>query len=151
VADLEQLLDGLGHRRPRAGCAHLDAHLAGRRVVGGGDHQGAGAGVGRDDDGGVGGALLAGDRLGEAADAVAADLGPGPVGVEQVHDDIDACGGLLDRRRRAVDEPVGAEAPPPVAQRDRQGPVDRRRVVVAGVEHDEEVVAETVVLGQSHG
>ena len=86
-------------------------------------------------------------RLGEAADAVAGDLGRRPVG---------CCSSTMcrsadaRRRREPAEQAVGADAPVAVAERRPRRP-DRdgcRRMV--GGERDEEVVAESVVLGQSH-
>ncbi len=81
--------------------------------------------------------------LGQAADAVAAHLGPAAVGVVQHHAHV----GPTCRSGDADDEPVGADAPPPVAE--APGHVAERglgqRLVV---EQHEEVVAETMVLGQ---
>ncbi len=80
-----------------------------------------------------------GQRLGEAADAVAAHLGPAAVGVVQHHPGGVAVGrarrrAARRRRRRVV--------------RSHTPPGERGQVVDVGVERDEEVVAEAVVLGE---
>ena len=80
------------------------------------------------------------ERLGEAADAVAAHLGPAAVGVVQHHPRRVAGFALARpaarRRRRRV------------AGRTAAGRAPAGRLAHVGVEHDEEVVAESVVLGE---
>ena len=83
-------------------------------------------------------AAALGQRLGEAADAVAAHLGPAAVGVVEHHLGGVAVGRLADQQA------VGADAAAAVAHAPRQ----RRQVVDMRVEHDEEVVAQPVVLGE---
>ena len=81
-----------------------------------------------------------GEGVGEAADAVAADLGTAAVGVEQHHPGAGVVVALADQ------QPVGADPAAPVAHPPGQvGQLGRRQVDVEG---DEEVVAESVVLDE---
>ncbi len=80
-------------------------------------------------------------RLGEAPDAVATHLGPRPVGVEQGHP------GGVPVGRFGHEQSVGTETTTAIAQ----APGERRQVGHVGVEHDQEVVAEPVVLGEGEG
>ena len=72
----------------------------------------------------------------QAARAVAAHLGPAAVGVVQHHRAVGAVGARLDR-----DEPVGADAAVPVAERARRRPGASGATVRVERELDEEVVA----------
>ena len=82
-------------------------------------------------------AVAAGQRLGEAADAVATHLGAAAVGVVERHPGRVPVGGLADQQ--AVGTDPGAGRTP----HGRTG-----RVVVEDVERDEEVVGQAVVLGE---
>ena len=119
--------------------AHLDRHHERAGVVGRSQFHTTRAGVGGD-------ALRAevaaasGERLGEAADAVAAHLGAAAVGVVQHHAGRVLGVGLAD------EQAVGADAGVPVA--DHLGEVRQLRLGQRRVEDDEEVVAETVVLAE---
>ena len=109
------------------------------RVVGGFERHRPRAGVGHDQ-------LVAevaaagGQCLSEATDPVAAHLCPTAVGVEQHHPR------RIPRLALGDQQAVGTESAPAVAQ----SPSERRQVGLGklGMEHDEEVVAESVVLGE---
>jgi hypothetical protein len=83
---------------------------------------------------------LANRHPGEAADPVAAHLGPAAVGVAQLHR---AVGAVPAGEQR--DEPVGADPPVPVTQAHGEGGV---RAAPARHDGHEEVVARPVQLGE---
>ena len=83
------------------------------------------------------------ERLREAADAVPAHLGPAPIGVVQPHSRRIPGFGL------AHEQTVGADAAATIAQ--PTGDLRQTDHGDIGVEHDEEVVAEPLVLGQCEG
>ena len=83
------------------------------------------------------------DCLGEAGDAVAAHLRRAAVGVAQLHGDVSSVITGSDSQQA-----VSADASSPVADRPGQGGVEGP--FPGQVDHHQEVVAESVVLRQSH-
>ena len=117
--------------------AHVDRCLDDVGIVGGVERDKPLAGVGED--------VLrnqvataASQRLGEATDAISAHLGRRPVGVVQRH-----AGGEA-RLALPHQQSIGADAAPTIAQ----APGEGRQIVDVRVEHDEEVVAQSVMFRQ---
>jgi hypothetical protein len=67
-----------------------------------------------------------------------------------VHDDLDAFGGLRRSRPGSVDEAIGADTAPAVAQANGIDPGQTEGISIAFVEGHEKIVSEAVVLGEVH-
>jgi hypothetical protein len=110
------------------------------------------ASIGGDSEGDV--MLVAGHRqcLPETADPVPAHLSPAAIGIPELHHDIDGltAGGQLSSSRTCTDdEAIGTESASTIAERTSERCIAVQRTVNL-LECDEEIVAETVVLGESH-
>ena len=118
-----------------AGRAHVDGDAA---VLGadGGQHPGLGL------DPGLGGFLFGHHQLGDAAGAVAARPGLGPVGVEDAHEHVGGPVPLAIFRRLDDQELVATDAQTPIGDGARVGTAEAD-VPLAGVE-DDEIVAQAV-------
>jgi hypothetical protein len=93
-----------------------------------------------------------GQGLTETADPVAAHLGSAAVGVPELHHDVD--GFTVGTRlsggwARSDDEAIGTESAPTIAKRTSEHCVAVERTIDL-LECDEEIVAETMVFGESH-
>ena len=158
VADVDRdagELDPVDDRRragPDQGGSHVDGDGAG--VV---DGHPAGAGAGRDGVGAGGDEARVDEVAGEHPHPVAAHLGERAVGVAVVHEPrrragVDPGHGRGGRvRARDAQDPVGADAPPPVAQGAHQRTAARVQVDRAvGVGEHDEVVLGAVPFDELH-
>ncbi len=143
----------VGMAGPTPGRAHLHADGGGSVVVGLLDLKAPDPRVGGHVQHRLVDAARGDQCLAQAADAVAAHLGPATVGVEQVHHHVDVvCRSASGRRStgRPVDQPVGADPGRRSHRRTARAPSIVRPATVDLVEHDEEVVGQAVVLRELH-
>jgi hypothetical protein len=105
---------------------------------------------------GVGGLVVVTSHcecLTKTANAVATHFSAAAIGIPKVHHHIDwfAIGPSgIDSGTRPNDETVGTNAPATVAEIARQGGIAMKRSVDF-LESNDEIVAQAVVLGESHG